>query len=119
VWEDAKQLLGIEDGYTWKQMLENLHNANLSKEDRWPELIGTYFQITNYYNAICFADMVMLAANAVAENPELVEEDFIILDEYQDFNQAEDNFVAGLTKNAKSILMVGDDDQVLYEKLKA
>ncbi|MBU1755217.1 AAA family ATPase [Patescibacteria group bacterium] len=119
VWEDAKQLLGIGDGYTWKEMLENLHNANLSKEDRWSELITTYFKITNYYNAICFADMVILAASAVAENPELVEEDFFILDEYQDFNQAEDNFVTELTKNAKSILMVGDDDQVLYEKLKA
>ena len=119
VWSDVKELCKVEEGYSWEEMREKLYNSELPTKEKWPELINTFFSLLAYYNAICFPDMVMLATTALEENPELIEENFFILDEYQDFNQAEENLVAKITKNASGVLMVGDDDQVLYEKLKS
>ena len=42
-----------------------------------------------------------------------------IVDEYQDFNEAEEKLSQVLTRSARGLLIVGDDDQVLYDTLKS
>lgn len=78
----------------------------------------TYFELCQFYNASGFADLIIRARIVLEEKSELNEYDFFIIDEYQDFNKAEDALIRELIKDAKGLLIVGDDDQVLYEKLK-
>jgi superfamily I DNA/RNA helicase len=49
----------------------------------------------------------------------LNENDHFVIDEYQDFNLSEDTLINQLANNPKGLLVVGDDEQVLYEKLKS
>jgi len=53
------------------------------------------------------------------ENPQLNESNYFIIDEYQDFNSAEDAFINQLVNEPRGLLVAGDDEQVLYEKLKS
>jgi DNA helicase II / ATP-dependent DNA helicase PcrA len=39
-----------------------------------------------------------------------------LVDEYQDFNRAEQRFIAALSTTTKSLVIVGDDDQSLYSR---
>jgi superfamily I DNA/RNA helicase len=59
------------------------------------------------------------AREALAENPDLNQHNCFIFDEYQDFNAAEENLLEQITDAADGTLIVGDDDQVLYETLKS
>ena len=55
----------------------------------------------------------------LVENPKLNKHDYFIIDEYQDFNLAEDALINRLVNDSKGLFVVGDDEQVLYEKLKS
>ena len=79
---------------------------------------GQYFELCRFYNAAGFADLIIRARVALQENPDLNETDYFIIDEYQDFNAAEEAFIVQVTRSAKAMLLVGDDEQVLYERLK-
>jgi len=72
-----------------------------------------------FYNAAGFADLIVRAKDALKENPALNTHGFFIFDEYQDFNAAEENLLEPITYAAEATLIVGDDDQVLYERLKS
>lgn len=63
--------------------------------------------------------MILRARDALAENPGLNEHQCFIFDEYQDFNAAEEKLLKQITESTEGTLLVGDDDQVLYETLKA
>lgn len=81
----------------------------------WTELEETYFQLCQFYNAAGFADLIIRAREATEERTALVPEQYFIIDEYQDFNRAEEAFLDQLIRDAKGVLVAGDDDQVLYE----
>lgn len=66
-----------------------------------------------------FADLILRATDAKNESPQIDEHDHFIVDEYQDFNQAEEDLIDAVTRGSRGVLIVGDDDQVLYDKLKA
>lgn len=63
--------------------------------------------------------MTVLASQAVEENPGLNSHLLWIMDEYQDFNAAEDHLVRAVTATARGVLIAGDDEQALYQRLKA
>jgi superfamily I DNA/RNA helicase len=75
----------------------------------------TYCKLCQFYNAAGFADLIIRARIALKENPQLNDHDFFIVDEYQDFNLAEEALILQLVKKSKGLLIAGDDDQVLYE----
>ena len=121
VWEDV---LAFFDGirqtdYSRKKFEYQLHNDQLSEDGDWPNLIQKYFELCRFYNAAGFADLISRAKDALNENEDLNSNACFIIDEYQDFNASEDALLETLTSNATSILIVGDDDQVLYEELKS
>src|SRR3989344_4031066 len=105
--------------YTWKKFEEQLHNADFDESADWQGLKETYFKLCQFYNAAGFSDLILRAKDALAENADLNESNYFIIDEYQDFNSSEDALINQLVSNPKGLLVVGDDEQVLYEKLKS
>jgi|GEM_PF-1445714 len=105
--------------YTRKKFEEQLHDSNFEESDGWKELKKTYFKLCQFYNAVGFADLILRATKALAENSTLNGDSYFIIDEYQDFNLAEEDLINQLVNAPKGLLIVGDDEQVLYEKLKS
>jgi len=121
VWKDTFAFhTGLDANvYTWKRFEEQLHNADFDDSNEWQHLKTTYFRLCQFYNAAGFADLILRATRALAENAELNENDHYILDEYQDFNRAEEGLIEQLLSHPKGVLIVGDDEQILYETLKS
>jgi superfamily I DNA/RNA helicase len=121
VWHDVLLLAkeADENEFGFKQFEKQLHDAEFKQSERWERLRATYFALSKFYNAAGFADLIIHATQALSENAELKEYQFFIIDEYQDFNEAEDELIVELTGGGIGKLVVGDDDQVLYETLKS
>jgi len=121
VWNDVLLIDGQEDSakYSWRQFEKQLHDDEFDQSAEWQDLKNDYFTLCKFYNAAGFADLILRAREALAENPTLNEHDFFIFDEYQDFNASEENLLEQIVDGAEATLIVGDDDQVLYEILKS
>jgi superfamily I DNA/RNA helicase len=74
-----------------------------------------YEERTKYYKTVGHDDVVYYAIQICKkDNSKIPKYDLILVDEFQDFNEIESEFIDILsTKN--EILIVGDDDQALYE----
>lgn len=105
--------------YSWKKFEEQLHNNNFDESVEWHGLRDIYFKLCRFFNAAGFADLILRAKDALTENPELNQNNYFIIDEYQDFNSAENALINQLVNSLKGLLVVGDDEQVLYEELKS
>jgi len=121
VWHDVLLFAGQQDHnlYSWKAFETQLYNDEFDNSADWSLLKKTYFTLCRFYNAAGFGDLILRARQALAENPDLNQHHCFIFDEYQDFNTAEERLLEQITDAAKSTLIVGDDDQVLYETLKS
>lgn len=121
VWHDVLLLSGQKDakGYSWKAFEKQLYDEHFDESTEWKELKKGYFSFCQFYNAAGFSDLILRAKHALAENPGLNQHQLFIVDEYQDFNASEENLLNQITCAATGMLIVGDDDQVLYETLKS
>lgn len=121
IWGDVLAFIPpkVKSVYTWKKFEEQLHNNQFEESEDWKRLKETYFKLCQFYNAAGFADVILRATEALGENPNLSENNHFIIDEYQDFNLAEDALINQLVGHPKGLLVVGDDDQVLYDTLKS
>lgn len=121
VWGDVLAFFPEMDqsAYTWKLFEEQLHNNDFAATGEWGNIKETYFKLCQFYNAAGFADLILRATQALEENPDLNENNHFVIDEYQDFNLSEGTLINQLVNNPKGLLVVGDDEQVLYEKLKS
>lgn len=120
LWADTMEISGVEDdNYSWKAFQKQLYEGSFIDLEKWNLLRENFSKLEQFYNAATFPDLIIKARQALAENPELNEFSFFIVDEYQDLNQSEQGLLSELTKRSEGILVVGDDDQVLYEKLKS
>ncbi|MEW6107907.1 MAG: UvrD-helicase domain-containing protein [Nitrospirota bacterium] len=71
-------------------------------------------------NALDFDDLIMLAVKLFQENPGILEKyqklfPYILIDEFQDLNFAQYQFIKLLSMLHKNISAVGDDDQSIYK----
>ena len=69
--------------------------------------------------AVDFDDLVCLVARTLAEKPEVKEKwqnkfDYLMVDEYQDTNDAQLEFLRQLCRPPHNLCVVGDDDQAIY-----
>jgi superfamily I DNA/RNA helicase len=121
VWRDALSLSGQkgDNRYSWEAFEKQLHDDDFDESDEWKRLKKTYFALCQFYNAAGFSDLILRARDALAENPNLNQHHFFIVDEFQDFNISEEELLDQITQATKGKLIVGDDDQVLYETLKS
>lgn len=119
VWRDVRMFHPeIQGEFGIPAMERQFHEDAFSSDPHWQVLLATYDKLRNFYNAIGFPDMIVTARAAVEENPGLIEHEFWIFDEFQDFNNAEANLVAAVTEKAAGVLIAGDDEQALYQALK-
>jgi superfamily I DNA/RNA helicase len=120
-WHDVLLLSGESriDHYSWKAFEKQLYDDQFDESAEWQKLRQAYFTLCQFYNAAGFSDLILRARDALAENPALNEHQFFIVDEYQDFNAAEEHLLDQIAGSAEGRLTVGDDDQVLYEQLKS
>jgi superfamily I DNA/RNA helicase len=121
VWGDVLLVCGEGDHkqYSWRAFEKQLHDDHFYDSEPWKKLKTAYFTLCQFYNAAGFSDLISRAREALTENTDLNEHQFFIFDEYQDFNTSEENLLEQITDTADGTLIVGDDDQVLYETLKS
>jgi superfamily I DNA/RNA helicase len=121
VWSDVLLMCAQKDHkqYSWKAFEKQLHNDHFEESAEWKALKQSYFVLCKFYNAAGFSDLILRAKDALAENPELNQHHVFIIDEYQDFNTSEESLLEQITIATEGKLVVGDDDQVLYETLKS
>lgn len=78
-------------------------------------LLAISIRSGNYYDAVGHIDSVFRALKHFQANPQSVPSfSQIVVDEYQDFSLMESQFIAALSA-VSPILIVGDDDQALYD----
>lgn len=71
-------------------------------------------------NALDFDDLLVLTVKLFQENPDVLEKyqerfKYIMVDEYQDTNTVQFNFVSLLARKYRNLCVVGDDDQSIYK----
>lgn len=70
-------------------------------------------------NALDFDDLIMVAVRLLREVPEVLTElqrrfQYVLVDEYQDINQAQYELVTRIAAAQRNLCVVGDDDQSIY-----
>lgn len=73
--------------------------------------------LTSAYHACPYDMLVPLAVRAITENglPSWLNSvEHYLIDEFQDFNPAEQNLISLITKPSDSVVVVGDPDQSIY-----
>jgi len=119
------------DGHHYKTKLKVLRQHLTSAKKQWqngvqfPLLAGeaqpimeAYYRLSRAFKAIDWGQVVVCANEICEELPLLPDwlrsiEHFLV-DEYQDFNLAEQRFLREIMAGAESAVIVGDDDQSLY-----
>ena len=114
IWGDVLAFIPpkVKNVYTWKKFEEQLHNNQFEESEDWKRLKETYFKLCQFYNAAGFADVILRATEALGENPNLSENNHFIIDEYQDFNLAEDALINQLVGHPKGLLVVTFDHAI-------
>lgn len=88
--------------------------------DEATEYVYHYYQDKlHFYNAVDFDDILFLTVKLFTEQPQIAQKyseryKYIMIDEYQDTNGLQFEFVKGLTSTHNNICVVGDDDQSIY-----
>lgn len=95
---------------------ENEHNF---KENKIADLYLLYQKKLRSNNALDFDDLIYKTVELFKKNPEVLEFyqrkfKYIMIDEYQDTNKSQYEFVRLLASLYKNICVVGDDDQCIY-----
>ena len=97
-------------------MLENESNF---REKKIADAYEMYQKRLKENNALDFDDLIFKTVELFKKNPEVLDFyqnkfKYIMVDEYQDTNRAQYEFVRLLADKFKNICVVGDDDQCIY-----
>ncbi|MCX7759129.1 MAG: UvrD-helicase domain-containing protein, partial [bacterium] len=105
-------------------ILSNLISATKNKKKinitpQTSELIIEYNYFLKKINSLDFDDIILSINNIFTEKKHIKEKiaskfEYIIVDEYQDINITQFEFLLHLTEKNKNIFVVGDDDQSIY-----
>lgn len=106
---DLRQIKEIIDGYFKCCCSENTNQ----------KIIEKYFQLTTFYNCVTFDDSIFRATQILRENPEILDFEKCLVDEYQDFSLGEQALVKVVFETLDGGIITGDDDQSIYSGRKA
>jgi|Deesub1362B_J571_1020462.scaffolds.fasta_scaffold06899_2 superfamily I DNA/RNA helicase len=110
--EDLSILVG-------RQVSESILKERYERLDSRDGLIEAALEIGTYYNAVTHWDCVYRTYQHLTRRPEDVPRyRVLIVDEFQDFNHLEVEFIRVLA-DSNPVLIAGDDDQALYESKNA
>jgi DNA helicase-2/ATP-dependent DNA helicase PcrA len=84
------------------------------------EIYTEYERVLQKNNAMDFDDLIMNTVTLFTKHPDVLAEyqgrfTYIMVDEYQDTNQMQYEFIKMLAEKRRNICVVGDDDQCIYE----
>ncbi|MES9970183.1 MAG: DNA helicase Rep [Candidatus Thiodiazotropha sp.] len=108
---------------SWKNDLvtpaQALHGAADDLEARKAQIYAAYQRNLQAFNAVDFDDLILLPVTLFQQQPEILEEwqnriRYLLVDEYQDTNQAQYELVKRLVGVRGAFTVVGDDDQSIY-----
>lgn len=103
-----------EDAQFLELELKDFDKKFQMRAEKSPEVVF-YLKRGDYYDAVSFNDSVYRLYKALQEKPGIVPNfNQILIDEFQDFNPLEVAFINELEKKG-NILIVGDDDQAVYD----
>lgn len=83
------------------------------------EVVNIYKEILNEENILDFSAIQVETLNLFRQNPTILNDfinkiQYIMVDEYQDTNYVQEQFIFMLANERKNLCVVGDDDQGLY-----
>jgi len=119
--QDAANLAGFERS-NWKQTDECRRNGNCQKDIKNSKCMVCveYEKILRKCSLVDYDDQIFLACKALRDDIILIEKwkqktKYLLVDEYQDINQAQCELIQLLTQDQESgLFAVGDDDQSIY-----
>lgn len=87
---------------------------------KYGEIYALYQKKLKANNAVDFDDILFLAVTVLSNHPEVLEKyqerfKYILVDEYQDTNNAQYMLISMLAAKHENICVVGDDDQSIYK----
>ena len=90
-----------------------------SLEEASAMLYPRYLDALKSLNALDFDDLLLLTLKLFKEHPDVLAQyqnmfRYIMVDEYQDTNRVQYNFIRLLAGDRKNLCVVGDDDQSIY-----
>ncbi len=93
--------------------------ANSEYEEIVLEIFRKYEKKTSKNNSLDFDDLLLLPIKLFKENPDILKKyqerfKYILVDEYQDTNEAQYKMIKMLSAKYKNICVVGDIDQSIY-----
>lgn len=82
-------------------------------------LSGKYQEALKAFNAVDFDDLILLTLRLFKEHPEVLHKyhikfRYLMVDEYQDTNRVQYDFIRLLAGHRRNLCVVGDDDQSIY-----
>lgn len=116
---DAAVLLGYTEKDAGKALLDRA-TTNIQLSEKSNKIIEKYEEILRSCNAVDHDDQISLACKILSANDELRKRytqntKYLLVDEYQDINQAQFNLIKLLSKDyQQGLFVVGDDDQSIY-----
>ncbi|NLN04902.1 MAG: UvrD-helicase domain-containing protein [Clostridiaceae bacterium] len=104
---------------SWKDFTKTYNTYNNHMYRMVADVYKMYQETLLANNAMDFDDMILMTIKLFKENPDVLEYyqekfKFIMVDEYQDTNMAQYEFVRLLASKYKNLCVVGDDDQSIY-----
>ncbi|MCI9070530.1 MAG: UvrD-helicase domain-containing protein, partial [Clostridium sp.] len=104
----------------WFHCLTNREHEHNFREKKIAEVYKMYQKRLKENNALDFDDLICKTVELFKKNPETLEFyqrkfQYIMVDEYQDTNGAQYEFVTLLAAKHRNICVVGDDDQCIYQ----
>lgn len=96
---------------------ELLERSDISKKDnRFAEHLEQYEKtLLKEHRLLTFGLLTSLAVKKLEENPDILSQvNYLIVDEYQDVNRAQERLIQIIGKNA-SVFVVGDPRQCIYQ----
>lgn len=116
---DAAMLLGFNEADA-KKAFTSRTKADSKQSDTSRKIIAKYEEILRASNAVDYDDQITLACALLKQDKSLRQKytkhsKYLLVDEYQDINEAQFEFINILSQdNRKGLFAVGDDDQSIY-----
>ena len=117
---DIDPVIALDAVSLWKASLIPPERAGHRTDPDLPIIYRRFEQLRTEARALTFDDFVPAAMEAVESNPGFRRRwtnrlDHLIVDEYQDINYGQQMLVKLLAGTRADVMVVGDDDQTIYE----
>lgn len=107
------------DVNTIKSLISSAKNGLLTLKGQEQELYNLYQTRLRECDAVDFDDLLYLPVQLFTEHPEVLASyqrawKYLLIDEYQDTNEAQYRLIQMLVEKSRNICVVGDPDQSIY-----